>query len=129
MRLVVTLPNRIQLDETVTKVGAEGMHGSFTLLPRHLDFVVILEPGILTYTDTEGAERYVAVDGGILTKSGEEVRVSTLAAVPGGGLEELERTVNETFLRLGEREQSMRLAQARIETRVMHEMFQFEESG
>lgn len=128
MKLVVALPNRIQLDETVVKVGAEGIHGSFTMLPRHLDFVVVLVPGILVYTDEEGVERYVAVDGGVLTKSGEEVRVSTLAAVPGDRLEELERTVNEVFRHLGERERSTRLAQARIESRVMQEMFEFEET-
>jgi F-type H+-transporting ATPase subunit epsilon len=127
MRLIVALPNRIQLDAEVTRVGAEGIHGSFTMLPRHLDFAVILESGILSYTDPGGRESYVAIDGGVLTKVGEEVRVSTLAAVPGERLDELERTVTETFRLLGERERSTRLAQTRIETRVMQEMFEFEE--
>ncbi|HLU30559.1 MAG TPA: F0F1 ATP synthase subunit epsilon [Acidimicrobiia bacterium] len=127
MRLTIAIPNRIQLDEPVTKVAAEGMHGAFTLLPRHLDYVVILEPGILTYTDEEDNEHYVAVDGGVLTKAGPEVRVSTPAAVPGDQLEDLKRTVDETFRRLDETEQLTRVAQARIETRVLHEMFEFEE--
>ncbi|MFP3914078.1 MAG: F0F1 ATP synthase subunit epsilon [Actinomycetota bacterium] len=127
MRLVVALPNRIEVDRTVTKVAAEGIHGNFTLLPHHIDYVVVLASGILSYTDG-GGERYVAVDGGILTKVGEEVRVSTVAAVPGDRLEMLEQIVSETFRHLDERERNARIAQARIESHVLQEMFEFEES-
>lgn len=129
MRLVITLPHRIALDITVGKVGAEGLHGSFTMLPRHLDHVVVLEPAILSYTTGWGVEGFVAVDGGILTKVGDEVRVSTVAAVAGDRLEDLERTVAETFQVLDERERDARAAQARIESHVMREMFEFEESA
>lgn len=129
MKLVIALPHRIALTVTVDKVGGEGLHGSFTMLPRHLDHVVVLQPSILTYTTESGDERFVAVDGGILTKVGDEVRVSTVAAVPGDRLEDLERTVSETFRTLGERERDARAAQARIESHVMREMFEFEESG
>lgn len=127
MRLTIAIPNRIAVDEPVAKVSARGRHGAFTLLPRHLDYVVLLEPGILTYAGDDGTERYVAVDGGVLTKTGPDVRVSTLAAVPGDRLDDLERTVADTFRRLDETEQSTRLAQARIENQVLHEMFEFEE--
>lgn len=128
MKLVIALPNRIQLDVAITKVKAEAIHGSFTMLPHHLDYVVVLDSGILTYTGDDGEERYVAVDGGIVTKVGDEVRVSTVAAVPGDRLEELERTVSESFRRLGERERTTRSAQARIESHILQEMFEFEES-
>ena len=128
MRLSVFLPNRVLVDEQVTKVSAEGLHGAFTLLPRHLDFAVVLVPGLLIYAAAGGGESYVAVDGGVMTKVGDEVRVSTLAAVRSDRLEDLERTVREEFRRLTERERSARLAQARIESRVMQEMFEFEEA-
>lgn len=127
MRLAVSVPHRIEVDEPVSRVRGDGVHGSFTLLPGHLDYVVILEPGILSYTDETGVERYAAVNGGVLTKVGPEVRVSTPAAVAGEGLEDLEHAVAETFRRLDERERSARLAQARIESQVMHEMLGFEE--
>lgn len=127
MQLTIAIPNRITVDRPVTKVSAEGTHGSFTLLPRHLDYVVVLEPGILTYTDEEGVDHYVAVNGGVLTKAGPQVRISTLAAVPGERLEDLERMVEEAFRRLDETEQAARSAQARIENEILHEMFEFEE--
>ncbi|MFP3883004.1 MAG: F0F1 ATP synthase subunit epsilon [Actinomycetota bacterium] len=129
MRLVIALPNRIEVDAPVEKVSAEGTHGTFTLLPHHLDYVVLLEPGILTYMveGEEEAERYVAVDGGVLTKVGDEVLVSTRAAVAGDRLEELERIVVRSFRLLDERERSSRAALARIEGHLLREIFEFEE--
>jgi F-type H+-transporting ATPase subunit epsilon len=128
MRLLVALPHEIESDLSVSKVGGEGIHGSFTLLPHHLDCVVILAPGILTYVGDDGGEEgFIAVDGGILTKVGDEVRVSTVVAVAGNRLEELERTVVRSFRRLDERERATRVALARIESRVLHELFEFEE--
>lgn len=129
MRLVVALPNRIEVDTTVVRVGAEGSHGTFTLLPHHLDYVVLLEPGILYYVTEDGGdeERYVAVDGGVLAKVGDEVMVSTKAAVAGDRLEELERTVVKTFRVLDERERNTRAALTRIESHLLRELFDFEE--
>lgn len=129
MRLVIAVPHRIVVDETVARVSAEGLHGTFTLLPHHLDYVVLLETGILTFFADESGEdeRYVAIDGGVLTKVGDEVRVSTVTAVPGDRLEELERTVVRSFRQLDERERDTRAALNRIESHVMHELFEFEE--
>lgn len=127
MRLVVALPHLIHLDLEVEKVSAEGIHGTFTMLPRHLDYVVLLQSGILSYALSGGAERYVAVDGGVLAKVGDEVRVSTPAAVGGDRLDELERTVSEAFRELGERERDTRAALTRIESHLLQQFFEFEE--
>jgi F-type H+-transporting ATPase subunit epsilon len=128
MRLVVALPHRIEIDGHVVKVSGEGTHGTFTMLPHHLDHVVLLVAGILTYVpEPDSAERYVAIDRGVLTKVGDEIRVATVAAVQGDRLEDLERTVVRSFRRLDERERNTRAAMARIESRVIHEMFEFEE--
>ena len=130
MRLVVALPHRIEIDTAVDKVGAEGLHGTFTMLPHHLDHVVLLVSGILTYRPSGGSdERYVAVKGGVLTKVGADVRVATIAAVQGERLEDLERTVVRSFRRLDERERDSRAAMTRIESHVLHEMFEFEEES
>jgi F-type H+-transporting ATPase subunit epsilon len=130
MRLVIALPHRIEIDALVDKVGAEGVHGTFTMLPRHIDYVVLLASGILTYVPHgEPDERYVAVNGGVLTKVGADVRVATVAAVQGDRLEDLERTVVRSFRRLDERERDTRAAMTRIESHVLHEMFEFEEES
>lgn len=126
MRLVVALPHRIEVDREVAKVSGEGLHGTFTVLPHHLDYVVLLVSSILTYF-ADDEEYFVAIDGGVLTKVGDEVRVSTVAAVGGERLEDLERIVVRSFRRLDERERNTRAALARIESHVLHELFEFEE--
>jgi len=73
MLLKVLLPTEVLLDEPVTKVIAEAQNGSFCLLPRHIDFVSALAPGILVFFTQKNEEQYVAVDKGILIKCGREV--------------------------------------------------------
>lgn len=55
---------------------AEAENGSFGLLPRHIDVVTALVPGILAYVDGNGRQHLVGIDEGILVKCGDEVRVA-----------------------------------------------------
>ena len=131
MKLLVISPERVQLNVDVSKVTGEGRHGLFTILPRHIDYAVLLERGILTYEpDAEGSEPgYVAVDGGILVKVGDQVRISTQDAVPGVTLEDLERTIADSFRRRSEVDRRSRTALARIESQILEEMYDFGEGG
>ena len=47
MKLKVLLPTEIFINEEVEKVVAEADNGYFCLLPRHVDFVSALVPGLL----------------------------------------------------------------------------------
>lgn len=115
MNLKVLLPTEVLLDETVNKVTGEAENGSFTLLPRHIDFVTALVPGVFSYEDDDGREHFLAVNEGILVKSGDEVLVSVREAVRGGELGKLRRIVEEQFTFLDEREKTARTAMATIE--------------
>jgi len=115
MRLKILIPTRIVVDETVSKVVAEGEHGSFCLLAQHVDFLAALVPGLLSYEDGNGTERFAAVDEGILVKRGAEVLVSTGQAVAGADLGELERTVRREFTTLDESERAAHSAAAKLE--------------
>ena len=53
IRLRIFLPEKILLDRPVRKVVAEGESGSFALLPRHVDYVEPLVPGILAFTPAD----------------------------------------------------------------------------
>ena len=54
----------------MSRIVAETREGSFGLLPHRLDCVAALAPGILIYeTEAEG-EVFVAVDEGVLVKTG-----------------------------------------------------------
>jgi F-type H+-transporting ATPase subunit epsilon len=127
MRLKLFIPTDTLVDAPVRKIIAEAENGSFCLLPRHIDFVAALVPGILIYTDADGVERFFAVDSGTLVKVGDEVRVSALNAVAGADLGELRRTVQESFEALEEHEREARSALARLEAGTLRRFFQTEE--
>jgi len=55
IRLRIFLPENVLLDRPVRKVVAEGETGSFALLPRHVDYVEPLVPGILSFTPADSS--------------------------------------------------------------------------
>ena len=114
MKLTVLLPTGMLVDQEVTKVTAEAENGSFCLLPRHIDFVAALAPGLLSF-ENEAGEEFLAVDEGILVKCGPEVMVSTRNAVRGVPLGQLRQAVRERFLTLDSRELQAREVLARLE--------------
>jgi F-type H+-transporting ATPase subunit epsilon len=115
MRLQVLLPNSVLLNKEVTKITAEAETGSFTLLPRHVDYVMALVPGLLTFASPDAGEEYVAIAEGILVKVGPEVRVSTRNAIYGVDLGMLHATIEEEFEHLDESERRMRSALVGLE--------------
>ncbi|NDJ77314.1 MAG: F0F1 ATP synthase subunit epsilon [Chloroflexi bacterium] len=116
MRLQVLLPHRRLVDEQVQKVSAESGMGSFTLLPRHIDLVTTIEPGLLAYTIVDGEEIHLAIDEGILVKRAADVLVSVNRAVRGEDLHTLRQAVQDEFRKLDEREREARAALAGLET-------------
>lgn len=114
MRLVIVIPHEILLEREVSRVRASAENGSFTLLENHADFVTLLKPGILTY-ESSGNESMAAVDRGVLTKVGSEVRVSTLDAVVDRPLGTLREAVEERFEEEDDAEKRSRQAVAKIE--------------
>lgn len=112
VRLIV--PAGILLREKAVKITAEAANGSFCLLPRHVDFVASLVPGILAIAPVDREELFVAVDEGVLVKHGRDVRVSTWNAIQ-GELGELRDAVRARSAQLGEREQQARRALDRLE--------------
>lgn len=115
MRLRILLPQEILLDVETGKITAEAENGAFGLLPRHVDFITALAPGILTFVTADGREEFVAVDEGILLKRGKQVQVSTRNAVIGQELGELKRLIAERFRNLNEYERKSRDALYKLE--------------
>ncbi len=115
MRLILMLPERILVDTPVIKVIAEAANGSFCLLPRHIDFVTALVPGLLALTHPDEREEFVAIADGVLVKQGSAVRISAVKAVRGAELGALRQAVREEFRQRTEQDQRARGALARLE--------------
>ena len=117
MNLKVLLPFEIFAEKAgVSRIVAETREGSFGLLPHRLDCVAPLVPGILIYETDVAGEVYVALDHGVLVKTGPDVLVSIRRAISGTDLGQLRDTVEHEFLAVDEHEQSVRSVMARLET-------------
>ena len=127
MNLKVLLPFEIFAEKTgVARIVAETRGGSFGLLPHRLVCVAALTPGILIYeTEAEG-EVYLAVDDGVLVKTGTEVLVSVRRALHGTDLGQLRAAVEREFMILDEREQSVRSVMAKLESGVLRRFVNFQ---
>jgi F-type H+-transporting ATPase subunit epsilon len=128
MMVKVILPSGVLLEQEAVKVVAEAQNGSFGLLPRHVDFVAALVPGILAFTSQDGEETFLAVDEGILVKHGREVLISTWNALE-GKLGELRPAVRDQFRELDERERQARLALEHLEASLARQIFEWEGRG
>ena len=126
MTLKVLLPFQVFAEETgVLRIIAETPEGAFGLLPNRLDCVAALTPGILTYeTETDG-EVFVAVDEGVLVKTGPDVLVSVRQAIGGKDLGQLREAVEKEFLILDEHEQNVRRVMEKLETGLMRRFASF----
>ena len=129
MHLKVLLPFQVFAEQTgVMRVVAETREGSFGLLPHRLDCVAALVPGILIYQTESGGEILVAVDEGVLVKTGMDVLVSVRRAISGTDLGQLHAAVDKEFLTLNENEQSVRSAVAKLETGFLQRFAKFQHS-
>lgn len=126
MNLKVLLPSQIFAEITgVSRIIAETREGSFGILPHRLDCVADIEPGILIYeTATEG-EVCVAVDEGVLVKTGLDVLISVRNAIGGTDLGRLREAVEREFLNLNEQEKNVRSVMAKMESGFIRRLAEF----
>ena len=126
MNLKIILPFQIFTEKKgVSRIVAEARDGSFGLLPQRLDCVMALEPGIFIYeTEAEG-EVYVAVDEGVLIKTGQEVLVSVRNAIVGTNLSQLREAVEREFLTLDKSEEKIRSVMAKLESELVSRLVEF----
>jgi F-type H+-transporting ATPase subunit epsilon len=127
MNLKVLLPYRIFAHKTdVSRIVAETGGGSLGLLPHRLDCVAALVPGILTYTTPGDGTVYVAVDEGVLIKSGADVLVSVRHAIGGTDLPQLEQSVRREFLVMDAQAREVRAAVAKMESAFVGRFAEFQ---
>ena len=130
MHLKILLPFKIFADrQDVLRIVAVSHEGSFGLLPHRLDCVASLSAGIMIFeTEAEG-EVYIAVDEGVLVKTGADVLVSVRNAIGGMSLGKLREAVEEEFLELDEQEKKVRSVLAKMESGFIRRLVEFHHGG
>jgi F-type H+-transporting ATPase subunit epsilon len=127
MNLKILLPFQVFAAKTgVSRIVAETRAGSFGVLPHRLDCVAALTPGILIYETEADGEVFVAVDDGVLVKTGADVLVSVRRALGGADLGPLRASVEKEFKTLDERETSVRSVMAKLEAGFLHRLASFQ---
>ena len=117
MNLKILLPFKVFAEKSgVSRIVSETHAGSFGLLPLRRDCVAALTPGILIYETAAEGEVFVAVDGGVLVKTGPDVLVSVRRAMRGADLGQLRQAVKDEFLALDAHEQNLRSVLTKLET-------------
>jgi F-type H+-transporting ATPase subunit epsilon len=120
MTLKILLPFEVFAVETnVSRIVVETPQGSFGLLPRRLDCVAAIVPGILSFEIESQGEVFLALDAGVLVKTGQDVVISARRALRGDDLSRLHDAIEKEFLTLDTQETAMRESMARLETGFM----------
>ena len=115
MELKILLPFRVFAEKTgVSRIVVE-THEGYGLLPHRLDCVTGLAAGILVYQAGTAPESYVAVDEGVMIKTGSNVLVSVRRAMEGKDLGRLRATVEREFLTLTEDDRNLRTVLTKLE--------------
>ena len=130
MNLKVLLPFQVYaVKNDVVRIVAESSQGSFGILPHRLDCVTALTPGILIYETGPEGEVCMAVDEGVLVKTGPNVIVSVRRALAGKNLDQLRNSVKQEFLNVDERERKVRSVMSKLETGFLGQFARIQRDG
>ena len=117
IQLKVLMPFATFIDiSKIVSMVAETVQGSLGILPNRLDCVAILRAGILSYTSVADGEQFIALDEGVLVKTGDKVTVSTRRAIGGTDLKTLHQLVVEEFQVQDEQEKNWHATMLKLET-------------
>lgn len=117
MQLKILVPSGVfAIIANVARIVVMTPTGSFGLLPHRLDCAAVLSPGLLTYSTATQEEVHLAVDAGVLVKTGADVLVCVRHAIAGADLGHLRQAVEQEMVHLSEQEQSNRTTLARLES-------------
>jgi F-type H+-transporting ATPase subunit epsilon len=85
-----------------------------------------LSPGLLTYSTATAGEVHLAVDAGVMVKTGAEVLVCVRHAIAGADLGHLRHAVEQELLKLSEQEKSNRRTLAHLESGLIREFVELQ---
>ena len=127
LELQIMLPTRIFVHlDNIIHMNVDTPAGNLGFLPRRLDCITPVNPGILAYRQRDSeAELYIAIDKGILVKTGSRINISVHHAVAGTNLLELEQIIHAEFEQLSEQEERVRSVCAGIETKLIRRFIEF----
>lgn len=125
MKAKIILPNRTLSEVDIDKASIPGTEGYFQILPRHIDFVSSIKPGILTLFFGERQE-YYAVHYGMAVKRGDSLHIACLYGMKGDSLEGLSRTLAEHIRSSNEYEEEIKAILKKMEAETLRRFIEMD---
>lgn len=95
LNLRIYTPEKLFLEKEILKITLNGKEGSFSILPKHVDYISSFDDCIMRYTETSNKASFLATNQGIITKIGRNIEISTFHVIIGNSLMELKNNINE----------------------------------
>ena len=102
LNLRIYTPEKLFLEKEIIKITLNGKEGSFSILPKHVDYISSFSDCVMCYTDIFRNVNFLATNQGIITKVGRNIEISTFHVIVGNSLIELKNNINELSKRSGE---------------------------
>ena len=127
MKLTVATPLAIVVAaDNVAHLRAEDETGAFGILTGHADFLTALTISVASWRDGRGAERHVALRGGMLAvRGGDTIAIASPEAVAGDDLQRLEAEVVAGFRRRLAEDQAARTDAQRLYLAAIRQIVRF----
>lgn len=127
LHLTITTPAAILVDDpAVRAVRAEDESGGFGLLPGHADLLTVLPASVVRWRREDGAMRYCALRGGVMTVSGGDVvAVACRRGVVGDDLAALEKEVEALREAESDAERRARVEQMRLHAHAVRQLMRY----
>ena len=120
IKLKILLPTEIALAaDDISSLVIETSMGSMGIQPHRRDCVAIITPGILALKNSGGEETFVAIDDGVLTKTGLDVTILVHNAISGKDLSTLQDDVERNFMHQDEEETNFNQLMGKIENSLL----------
>ncbi|MFM0593670.1 F0F1 ATP synthase subunit epsilon [Paraburkholderia dilworthii] len=131
LTLTLATPARVWFDAVeIVSLRAQDESGSFGIRAGHADFVTLLMPSVVRWTEADGAARYCAVDGGVLMVArGAQVSIACREAIAGAALDSLEAAVRDYHAAEEDAARRARVDQLRLHARAVRQMLRYLHPG
>lgn len=121
----IVTPSDIKKVDNVSLFRAEDRSGSFGILPRHIEFLTILEPSI-AIAIIDGKEEYFAFNGGILSFKKEMLTITTKEFVQSSRIGELKGIIERFYKEQREKESIFHLNMKNLQKAFFKKMIELE---
>jgi F-type H+-transporting ATPase subunit epsilon len=122
LELEILAPDRVVVEDRVIALQAADASGRFGLRGGHEDFLTVLVPCVVRYQLEPGAERFAAVDGGVLLLERGRISIATRDAVIADRIDQVADAAAAMLAARREREQAARSGFAELETTLLREL-------